>query len=144
MPSVPRARAALRDHRFRPSSMPRDAAQLSSRACWPSQRSRSSYLNDPDTTREQILSGHGSAGYIVIGARYSTIEDVHQTVDEREKRDVPFVMTNAPDPRRAISQVVVHGNRSSSVIQHLLDMGHSRLSSSPARSTTPSANKRSR
>ena len=80
-----------------------------------------------EMAREQIRSGHGNAGYIVIGTRYSTIEDVHQTVDELEKRDVPFVMTNAPDLRRAISQVVVHGNRSSSAVQHLRGMGHSRI-----------------
>ena len=90
---------------------------------FPSQR----YGMLQEMAREQIRSGHGNAGYIVIGTRYSTIHDMHQTADELEKRDVPFVITNAPDLGRSVSQVVVHGNRSAPVIQHLLDMGHRRI-----------------
>lgn len=90
---------------------------------FPSQR----YGMLQEMAREQIRRGHGNAGYIVIGTRYSTIDDMHQTADELEKRDVPFVMTNAPDLQRAVSQVVVHGNRSLSAIQHLLGTGHRRI-----------------
>jgi LacI family transcriptional regulator len=90
---------------------------------FPSQR----YGMLQEMAREQIRSGHGNAGYIVIGTRYSTSDDMHQTADELEKRDVPFVMTNAPDLHRPVSQVLVHGNRSSSAIQHLLGAGHRRI-----------------
>ena len=80
-----------------------------------------------EMTRDQIRGTHGNAGYILIGTRYTTSEDLERTVTELERRRVPFVITNMPQLDRAVNQVLIHTDRAAAAIRNLNELGHERI-----------------